>query len=263
LNEDDKYNLPLKTTDVLKEIEDNDKVKADHVTEYEWSEKITEKIAELDLSVEDNQGKIAAFKDHILVLEKQNKDSAAAKKANEEAFVASTLKQETLSQKTIDPQILKDKLTTIEDHNVIYNENVKWHAQDLKVERSISDSEDLTKKIADVDTEREQLIKAVKMPIAGLSFNSDGILLYQDIPFSQASDAEKIRVSVAIGIAMNPELKVLMIRNGSLLDENNLKMIGKMAQLKDAQLWVETVGKRDNCSIIMEDGFSRDPADVK
>lgn len=36
-------------------------------------------------------------------------------------------------------------------------------------------------------------------------------------------------------------------------------MIGKMAELKDAQLWIETVGHRDNVSVIMEDGISRDP----
>jgi DNA repair exonuclease SbcCD ATPase subunit len=256
---DEKYLKPLTTTDVLKEIADNDEVKKGHVAEYEWSEKLIKDIADADALVVFNKARISELEKEIDILKQRNKDAALATDANNKNLQESEKKQAEFSEKIIHPEVLKNKLQSIEDHNRVVRKNESYAAAEKKVADSVIEADNLTKKITDADTERDKTIKAASMPISGLSFNEDGILLYQNIPFSQASDAEKIRVSVAIGIAMNPKLKVLMIRNGSLLDEKNLSMIAKMAQLKNSQLWVETVGKREGCSVIMEDGFSKTP----
>jgi len=47
---------------------------------------------------------------------------------------------------------------------------------------------------------------------------------------------------------------VLLVRDGSLLDEENLKLLAEMAQEADAQVWVERVGKGKECQVIIEDG---------
>lgn len=86
----------------------------------------------------------------------------------------------------------------------------------------------------------------------------NGVVLYQDIPLDQCSSAERLRVSVSIGLAMNPKLKVLLIRDGSLLDEDNLQMIATMAEKADAQVWIERVGDGEECSVVIEDGQVRD-----
>lgn len=262
-NEDVKYETPLSAIKVLAEIDANEKVRADYSREYEYSETLVAKIDENTASIATNTNMIADLEKEIEALKKQTGDLHIAYDANKRMLEESNVKQGKLLEKMADPQSLKDKLATIEDHNKINASNNTYKDQEVKILNSVKLSEEYTAKIAAIDAEREALIQSVKMPIAGLSFNSDGLLLYQGIPFSQASSAEKIRVSVAIGIAMNPDLKVLLIRNGSLLDDKNLKMISKMAELKDAQLWVETVGKKDNCSIIMEDGFSRDPESIQ
>lgn len=87
----------------------------------------------------------------------------------------------------------------------------------------------------------------------GLTFDENGVLLNK-IPFDQASSAEQLKVSLAMGIAMNPKLRVLLIRDGSLLDEDNLKMIAELAAKNDCQIWLERVGSGDEVSIIIEDG---------
>jgi len=93
-----------------------------------------------------------------------------------------------------------------------------------------------------------------KLPIQGLTFDSD-TLYYNDIPFTdQSSSAEQLRVSVAMGFAINPQLKILLIRDGSLLDSDNLKMIAEMAEKEGGQLWVERVGEGKECQVIIEDG---------
>ena len=58
-----------------------------------------------------------------------------------------------------------------------------------------------------------------------------------------------------MGLAMNPKLKVILIRDGSLLDKDNFTMIAEMAAVADAQVWVEKVGEGDDVSIIIEDGM--------
>ena len=53
---------------------------------------------------------------------------------------------------------------------------------------------------------------------------------------------------------MNPELKVLLIREGASLDEDNLAMVSRMAEDAGGQLWIERVGTGEEMTIIMEDG---------
>lgn len=120
---------------------------------------------------------------------------------------------------------------------------------DLRVEESSR----LTKQLEEIDKEKEFLLANATFPINGLSFDENGVL-YQGIPFQQCSSAEKLRVSVAMGLAMNPELKVLLIRDGSLLDDESLQIIHDMAEEYDAQIWIERVGDGKECQIVIENG---------
>ena len=111
-------------------------------------------------------------------------------------------------------------------------------------------------------TERlEQIIKAkavvmqeTKMPIDGLDFGENEIL-FNRIPFGQLAMSEQIRVSVAIAMAQNPKLKIVIINNGSLLDQAALDMVSKLADKNDFQVWIERVAERaEGNSIYIEDG---------
>lgn len=114
-------------------------------------------------------------------------------------------------------------------------------------------SEELTERIEEIDAKKESAIAAASFPVSGLGVSDDGVT-YNGIPFEQASSAEQLRVSVAIGLALNPDLKVLLVRDGSLLDIANLEMVGKMAEDADAQVWIERVGKTGEVSVVIEDG---------
>jgi hypothetical protein len=103
------------------------------------------------------------------------------------------------------------------------------------------------------DTKREALAKA-KMPVVGLGL-SDGLVTFNGVPLSQSSTAEQLRVSVGIAMAANPELRVLRIMEGSLLDEAGLAMIAEMADTNDYQVWVERVSNGEAVGIVIEDGL--------
>ncbi|WP_164894988.1 hypothetical protein, partial [Mesorhizobium sp. M7A.F.Ca.AU.001.01.1.1] len=76
-------------------------------------------------------------------------------------------------------------------------------------------------------------------------------------PLDQASQAEKIRVSVAIAAAMSPKLKVAIIKDGSLLDKKSWALLEQFAIEHDLQVFVETVDSTRPTAIVIEDGSIR------
>lgn len=112
---------------------------------------------------------------------------------------------------------------------------------------------DLTAKIEARNKTKADAIAAAKMPIEGLSFG-DGQVLFNGLPLTQAGTAEQIRVSMAIAMAANPQLRVVMIRDGSLVDEDGMKIIAEMAKASDYQVWCERVDSSGEVGIVIEDG---------
>lgn len=117
-----------------------------------------------------------------------------------------------------------------------------------------------TARIDEIDAAKIKALADAKMPVDGLSFHQpdpskdDGVVYYRGKPLAQASGAEKLRVSAAIGAALNPQLRVLLCRDGSLLDSKSLAALGKFAEENDMQCWIEKVDETGNVGIVMEDG---------
>lgn len=124
-------------------------------------------------------------------------------------------------------------------------------------------SEAATAKIEAIDKERTALVTGAAYPIEGLAFSDEGYVTFGGIPFTQCSSAEQLRVSIAIGMSLNPKLKVLLIRDGSLMDQTTLAMVAEMATKFGFQLWIETVGEGESCSVIIEDGAVKSVAPRK
>lgn len=99
-------------------------------------------------------------------------------------------------------------------------------------------------------------IARAKFPVDGLGFDDEGVL-YNGVPFQQASAAERLRVSVAMAMAMNPKIRVIRITDGSLLDSDNMRMIEEMAKDQDFQVWVEKVDESGEVGVVIEDGEVR------
>lgn len=103
--------------------------------------------------------------------------------------------------------------------------------------------------------ERAQAMQTAQMPIEGVALGYDEVF-YNDIPFNQASGAERIRVSLAIGMAGNPKLRVLRFMDGGwdMLDEESQDLVRAEIEKHKYQLWAEHVGTKGNLSVVMEDG---------
>lgn len=96
-------------------------------------------------------------------------------------------------------------------------------------------------------------IAAANIPVKDMSFG-DGEILKKGLPFNQASDAEQLRDSIAIAMALNPKLRVIRVRDGSLMDSKSLKIVEEMAAKNDYQVWVERVDETGKVGFVLEDG---------
>jgi hypothetical protein len=106
--------------------------------------------------------------------------------------------------------------------------------------------------------QRLAAIARAKMPVPGLDYG-DGEILFNGLPFAQASQAEKIRVSVAIAMALKPEVRVICVRDGALLDNDSWALLEQLAEKHNFQCWVEVMDNDATTGIIIEDGMARLP----
>ena len=115
-------------------------------------------------------------------------------------------------------------------------------------------ADELTEKITAIDSAKSSAMASVEWPVDGMSFSEGGVL-YNDLPFSQASGAEQLAVSFAMSAAAHPQLRVAIVRDASLLDEDQMKIVSDLAEKYDTQVWLEVVDtKAGACGILIEDG---------
>jgi recombinational DNA repair ATPase RecF len=157
------------------------------------------------------------------------------------------------SLENVDLTELASQVSDAENTNRLVQEATDLSAMVENITDTEKTRDQLTEKIKEIDKRKETALAEAKFPVSGLSFDEDGVT-YNGIPFNQCSTAERLRISVAMGFAMNPKLKVLLIREGSHLDEDSLALVTEMAAKHEGQVWIEVVGDRKECSIIMEEG---------
>lgn len=150
-------------------------------------------------------------------------------------------------------QKLKEQLETATETNGMIDKAKEYSNLEQEKKVATDESDKLDKQIYENRANREKLISESNMPIEGLNI-SEGKVLFNDIPFDQLSGAERLKVSLSIAMAMNPELRVIRILDGSLLDEDNLKVIEEMANDNDFQVWIEIVNNSGEVGFYIEDG---------
>jgi DNA repair exonuclease SbcCD ATPase subunit len=154
----------------------------------------------------------------------------------------------------IDVDVLKARLATVEADNekVRANERHDQLANELDKAKAVAADQAIALKLH--DERKETALAAAKFPVEGLSFNDEGVL-YNGIPFAQCSSSEQLKVAVAIAMAANPDLRVIQIREGSLLDRESLDVIAELAGANDYQIWAEVVDESGNLGVVIEDGM--------
>ena len=181
-----------------------------------------------------------------------------------EQIHAERVKYEALQEKQsklVEPKVVTEEeiataraaLKDIESHNAAVRAKKTWLDKNQQRITKQSESERLAKEIEALDQEKNNKIKTAQYPISGLTVDEEKVL-YNGLPLSQLSTGAKIKVSTAIAMALNPKLKVIFVRDGSLLDKAGMQSILDMAKEKDYQIWMEYTKDEKGVGIYLEDG---------
>lgn len=156
----------------------------------------------------------------------------------------------------IDTRPIRDKIDKASSINAAVLKVQERAAQLASAASHEEKARKLTEQIATRNTDKQKAIAAAKLPVEGLGFG-EGIVTFNSVPFDQASDAEQLRASIAVAMAIDSKLRVIRVRDGSLLDEEGLQILADMANKHDMQVWIERVDSSGATGFVIEDGHLR------
>lgn len=158
----------------------------------------------------------------------------------------------------LDLQAIRAKLPAAEETNRKIAQRERRKQLEAEAEAKEAAALDLTQAMEARTKVKEEAIAKAKMPVEGLGFGRDskgnGVVLMDGVPFDQSSTSKQIRVGVAIAMAANPKLRVILIREGSLISEPNLAILAEIAREHGFQIWVERVDTSGTVGFVIEDG---------
>lgn len=121
---------------------------------------------------------------------------------------------------------------------------------------------DLTALIEKVRKDKIELLDGADLPLPELSVE-DGELTYQGRRWDGMSSADQLRVATAIVRKLNPSCGFVLMDRLEAMDADTLKEFGEWLQAEGLQVIATRVSTGDECSIIIEDGYSHVSGPVK
>lgn len=156
--------------------------------------------------------------------------------------------------KTIDTTEIRTRLQNAEEINKMADGYTKYLADRSKFDEYLTKQKQINNSMDAITDAIKATITSAKLPINGVSFDENVGLVIEGIPFSQKSSAEQLKIAAELATFSNPELKVVYIKDGSLLDSKSKEVLKKLAEEKDYQILMEVVGNGDTGSILLSNG---------
>ena len=113
----------------------------------------------------------------------------------------------------------------------------------------------LSVEIEDVRKQKRDLLTNADLPLEGLSVD-DGELLYLGQRWDNMSSSQQLQVATAIVRKLKPECGFVLIDKLEQMDRATLQQFGTWLEQEGLQAIATRVSTGDECSIIIEDGYS-------
>ena len=149
---------------------------------------------------------------------------------------------------------IKEKIDGIDAINNNAEIKIRFKELQQKALKYNEDSNKFTDKIKKIDEMKEMMLANAKLPVKGLSITDNGIA-FNGIDFDNLATSEQLKISFAMAMGLNPEIKVVFIRDGSLLDQEGKELIFRMAEKHGFQVWMEVTDDSGQVGIVIEDGM--------
>lgn len=158
--------------------------------------------------------------------------------------------------KDVDLNPFKSRIFEVETVNHRIRKNKEREAIKADFKAAEKESADLTRKLDAIGSAKRDAIAAAKFPVPGMGMGDSGEVLLDGLPFEQASTKGQLMASLAMGAALNPKLRVMLVRSGNDLDDSALKVLAEWCVDKDYQIWLERIARNGKVAVIIEDGHA-------
>ena len=170
-------------------------------------------------------------------------DWATAQKSAEDLWDEST---EELERSLADIEELNRKIRTNQDKRRAEEEAADYASQ----------YEAYTEKVEAARKEKTALLDGADLPLPGLSVR-EGKLTYQGFEWDNLSGSDQMKVGVAIVRKLNPKCGFVLLDKLEQMDAATLREFGAWLQAEGLQAIATRVSTGDECSILIEDGYSK------
>lgn len=203
-----------------------------------------------DQSVADLKGEVADLRRRLEAAEAELADAvevAATLRGEAESVAASAPNDDALAE--IDKQ-----LAELDNYNAKVRAARRYRQIEADLESATETANAHNDRINEIDAEKAKTMREARMPVDGMTVDDEGVRV-SGAPFAQLSTAEQIRISATVAMAQDPAIKVLVVREGALVNRANLRAIAEQAAERGFQLWVERFTEQpDDTGIHIVDG---------
>lgn len=155
---------------------------------------------------------------------------------------------------------IREQIRTAQATNAAISRRADRQRVEAEVTALVAEYDAFTAQIADLEKQKATALAAAsaKMPVPGLTVEGDDdkpFLALNGQPFAQASTGVKIRTGSAIAMALNPALRLIIIRDASLLDHGNREVLDELAQANDFLILMEIADTSGDTGAVLVDGM--------
>lgn len=153
----------------------------------------------------------------------------------------------------IDTSKIEQRMQDIELLNGYFRDKQTRDVLAERIAKGQTIIECLGAEISGIDQDKREQLASAKFPLPGLGFDNDDVM-FKNLPISQASFAEQLKISTSMAMALSPDLRVIRITDGSMLDTESMAVIENIAEKNDFQVWVEIVDESGDVGVFIKDG---------
>lgn len=186
-------------------------------------------------------------------IEKENKSTAEQ---------IGTITDYLRENKPQDAAFYSEKIKQAEQINSIMDLRDNRALEEKALRAAQSKADDLTSQMQALQEQKRAAIESAHLPVSSLEFG-DGELLLNGVPLEQLSAAEQLKLSMDIAMAENPKLRVILLKDASLLDPQSTDYVRRRAEQEGYQVWEERVSAEGSVGFVIEDGELKQETEVE
>jgi len=147
----------------------------------------------------------------------------------------------------IDTDAIRTRLAAVEETNATIITSKSWHETNDLYETAVAKHEAEQTELDRIVQVKADGLAAATFPLPDLSVDDDGVT-FRGVPFVQLNSAQQVVVGFDIATSGSPELKLIFIKSGDLLDDDTLALLA--ARGEERGYTIITERGRDNSEAI-------------